>query len=268
MQAHTILSPARLMQVLRRFRVLPQTCCRGWTLRRMQMATYGYCLQRGTLARMAWWGMAGMSPKIFIPRRRILYCCSKQEAYSAKMSTTKSLSLAVFLFTALTLTHAAFVDYRSGAAETQPQFKAMQDNKMANQMLYLHTRKLAGAELSFDFGAGDRRGIWRGLTKSKWSENGLCCGVFELLVKMKGGRTRTMLLRSLLEPRNKLQLSHELGIDWKAVDGHMAKLLQYGLAAEVMAVGTCRVYAITQKGRRALELVDKLQEPSNNIECT
>ena len=48
-----------------------------------------------------------------------------------------------------------------------------------------------------------------------------------MLVKMKGGRTRTMLLRSLLEPKNKLQLSHELGIDWKAVDGHMTKLLEY-----------------------------------------
>ncbi len=208
-----------------------------------------------------------MSPKTFIPNKRILYCCSKQEVYSAEMSTTKSLSIAVFLFTALTLTHAAFVDYRSGAAETQPQFKAMQDSKMVNQMPYLHTRKLAGAELSFDFGAGDRRGIiWRGLTRSRWTENGLCCGVFELLVKMKGGRTRTMILRSLLEPKNKLQLSHELGIDWKAVDGHMAKLLQYALAVEVMAVGTCRVYAITQKGRRALELVEEnqWQEPDNN----
>jgi predicted transcriptional regulator len=182
--------------------------------------------------------------------------------------STKTLSLALFLFTALTLTHAAFVDYRSGAAETQPQFKAMHASKMVNQMLYLQARKLAGAELTLgDFGTDGKRGVWRGLTKSKWTENGLCCGVFELLVRMKGGKTRMTLLRSLLEPRNKLQLSHELGIDWKAVDSHMAKLLQYGLAAEVMAVGTCRVYAITQKGRRALELVEKWQEP-DSVECT
>lgn len=72
--------------------------------------------------------------------------------------------------------------------------------------------------------------------------------MFELLVKMKGGRTRTMLFRSLLEPKNKLQLSHELGIDWKAVDGHMTKLLKYSLVTEVVTAGTCRVYAITQKG--------------------
>jgi predicted transcriptional regulator len=81
--------------------------------------------------------------------------------------------------------------------------------------------------------------------------------VFELLVRMKGGRTRTLLLKSLHEPRNKLQLSHELDIDWKAVDGHIAKLQQYDLVSEVVTVGTCRVYAITEKGKLALELAEK-----------
>jgi predicted transcriptional regulator len=181
--------------------------------------------------------------------------------------STRTLSLALFLFTAMTLTHAALVDYRSGAAETQPQFKT-QDSKMAaNQMFYLQTRKLAGAEITLDVGVSDRRGIWRGAIKSKWTESGLCCGVFELLVRMKGGRTRTMILRSLNEPRNKLQLSHEVGIDWKAIDAHIARLLQYSLVTEVVAVGTCRVYAITQKGRQALELAEKWQEP-DGVECT
>jgi hypothetical protein len=182
--------------------------------------------------------------------------------------STKTLSLVLFLFTALTLTHAALVDYRSGAAETQPQFRKAQDgNSAANQMLYLHTRKLAGAEITLDVSNSDRRGVWRGLVRSKWTESGLCCGVFELLVRMKGGRTRTALLKALIEPRNKLQLSHELGIDWKAVDGHVAKMLQYGLVSEVVAVGTCRVYAITEKGRLALELAEKWQEP-DGMECT
>ena len=167
----------------------------------------------------------------------------------------KNLSLAVLLFTALTLTHAAFVDYRSGAAETQPQYRTMQDAKMAaNQLIFLQARKLAGAEIAFDMHS-PARGVWRGVIKSKWTESGLCCGVFELLVKMKGGGTRTMLLRSLREPKNKLQLSHELGIDWKAVDGHISKMLQFSLVQEVATVGTCKVYSITQKGRRALELI-------------
>lgn len=175
---------------------------------------------------------------------------------AAKLSR-KSLSLAVFLFAAVTLTHAAFVDYRSGAAEIQPQFKTMQDSKIAaNQMAYLQARKLAGAELIIDVRA-PKRGLWRGVVKSKWTESGLCCGVFELLIKMKGGQTRIGLLKSLFEPRNKLQLSRELGMDWKAIDNHIARLLQFSLVQEVFTVGTCKVYCITQKGRRALELADR-----------
>jgi len=183
--------------------------------------------------------------------------------------STKTLSMTLFLFTALTLTHAAFVDYRSGAAETQPQFRAMQDSKTAtpNQMLYLQARKLAGAEITLgDFGVYGKRGVWRGLTKSKWTENGLCCGVFDLLVKMKGGKTRTTLLKLLSEPKNKLQLSHALDIDWKAVDGHISKLREYNLVSEIALVGTCKIYAITQKGRRALEVVEEYRPP-DDVEC-
>lgn len=181
----------------------------------------------------------------------------------------KNFSIALFFFTALTLTHAAFVDYRSGAAETQPQYRNQDTaaKSMANQMLYLQARKLAGAELVFsDSGAQGRHSIWRGMTKSRWTENGLCCEVFDLLIKMKGGHTRTMLLKSLAEPRNKQQLSHELDIDWKAVDAHIAKMLHYGLVEEMVMVGTCKVYAITQKGRRALALADS-GEPGD-IACT
>jgi hypothetical protein len=146
----------------------------------------------------------------------------------------------------------------------------MQDSKITppRQMLYLEARKLAGAEITVaDSGTNGKRGIWRGLIKSKWTENGLCCGVFDLLIKMKGGRTRTALLRSLSEPRNKLQLSHELGIDWKAVDGHISKLLEYSLVAEVAMVGTCKVYTITQKGSRALEIIEEYRTP-DDIEYT
>jgi hypothetical protein len=76
-----------------------------------------------------------------------------------------------------------------------------------------------------------------------------------------------MLLKSLAAvPKNKLQLSHELEIDWKAVDGHINKLLNYGFVAEAAMVGICKVYAITQKGIRALELVD--QPPDGIEECS
>lgn len=186
--------------------------------------------------------------------------------------TGGTLSVTLVLFTALTLTHAAFVNYRSGAAETQPQFRV--DNTVnskslfLNEMIYLQTRKFAGPELLFEnYVGGNKRGIWRGPLRSSWTENGLCCGVFELLVRMRGSATRATLLRSLRQPKNKAQLARELGVDWKAVDGHIRKLLNYGLVFECALVGTCRVYAITQKGRRSLELLDRLGSESSP-ECS
>jgi hypothetical protein len=128
-------------------------------------------------------------------------------------------------------------------------------------MAFLQTRKFAALDLALEnYGNGSRRTIWRGETRSSWTDNGLCCGVFELLTKMKGGKTRTRILKALPDPKNKLQLAHELGADWKAVDNHMKKLLFYGLVAEIAVVGTCRLYAITQKGARALELMEQRQD--------
>ncbi len=178
--------------------------------------------------------------------------------------STKALSLALFLFTALTLTHAAFVNYRSGAAELQPQYRADPSKVLlANQMMFLQARKIAGPQLAVEGYAAEKRAVWRGVTKNSWTERGLCCGAFELLVNMKGGRTRTVILRSLLRPKNKLQMAHELGIDWKAVDSHMRRLLAFGLALEWALVGTCRVYVISEKGRHALELLEPECNPQS-----
>ena len=76
-----------------------------------------------------------------------------------------------------------------------------------------------------------------------------------------------MLLKSVAAlPKNKLQLSHELDIDWRAVDGDINKPLKYGFVAEAAMVGICKVYAITQKAKRALELVDR--PPYGKEECS
>ncbi len=176
---------------------------------------------------------------------------------------TKTISLALFLFTALTLTHAAFVNYRSGAAEIQPKFRSDTGPMLlANQMAYLQARKYPATILLESYAIGP---AWRGLTRQAWTGSGLCCGVFELLACMKGSGTRRRLLKSLAQPKNKLQLARELGIDWKAVDGHMRKLANYDLVCEAAVVGTCRLYSITQKGRCALRLLDEIPESN---ECT
>ncbi len=162
--------------------------------------------------------------------------------------SARILNITVLLFTALTLTHAAFVDYRSGISESQS--KAASD-RLSNQMSYLQTRKF-GVETAVMFGRND---IWRGATKQRWTEKCLCCGVFELLVKMKGGPTRVRMLELLSMPKNKLQVSNELGIDWKAVDRHMDKMLYHGLIQQVTTAGTSTTYVVTEKGRCALSLV-------------
>jgi hypothetical protein len=178
--------------------------------------------------------------------------------------STKTLSLALFLFTALTLTHAAFVNYRSGAAELQPQYRGDPSKVLlANQMMFLQSRKIAGPQLAVENYANEKRAAWRGMTKNMWTERGLCCGAFELLVSMKGARTRTAILKSLARPKNKLQMAREIGIDWKAVDSHIRRLLAFGLVLEWALVGTCRVYVISEKGRHALEL---LEQPEYNLQ--
>ena len=135
------------------------------------------------------------------------------------MNEARTMSIVVAVFMALTLTHAAFVDYRSGASGTRV------DDKQMGSMQYLQARKF-GVEAST---VTPGRDCWRGKVRQKWTESGLECSVFELLARMRGGPTRTKLLEMLIQPRNKLQLANEARIDWKAVDRHVCKLLDCGL---------------------------------------
>lgn len=158
------------------------------------------------------------------------------------LNVAKTASIVVALFTALTLTHAAFVDYRSGASDARPEVKQL------NQMQYLQTRKFGIEWRSF---LGE---CFRGKTRHRWSESGMCADVYELLVQMRGGPTRIKLLGRMMEPKNKLQLANELGIDWKAVNRHVEKLLEVNLVQVAAIAGTCTVYVATEKGKRALAL--------------
>lgn len=158
----------------------------------------------------------------------------------APLSVARAASITIVLFTALTLTHAAFVDYRTTGERT---------DKNPAQMPYLQNRKF-GVEMSLSL----ERESWRGQVRQEWIKNSVCCGAYEILVKMRGGPTRVKLLKILGEPRNKLQLANELGIDWKAVDRHVERLLAYGLVKVIAVAGTCTVYSITEKGSRALAL--------------
>ena len=161
------------------------------------------------------------------------------------MNMAKTASIVVALFTALALTHAAFVDYRSSSSDARAEAKQL------SQMQYLQTRKF-GIEWHSMLGE-----CFRGKTRHRWTESGMCAGVYELLVQMRGGPTRTKLLGMLAEPRNKLQLANELGMDWKAVDRHVGRMLEFNLVQIAATAGTCTVYIATEKGRRALALASE-----------
>jgi hypothetical protein len=178
-------------------------------------------------------------------------------------TTHRFINTFIVVFAALTLTHAAFVDYRVGG-EIQTKFRSRYYDPALYNAGYLQTRKYADVEPLYeraycaDRNRANRWIWWRGQTRREWTESGLCCGVFDMLVKTKGGRTRTRLLGLLDRPKNRLQLASEIGIDWKAVDRHVAKLLEYNLIRQIESAPNCRMYLITEKGSRALALAEKV----------
>jgi len=100
--------------------------------------------------------------------------------------------------------------------------------------------------------------IWRGHVRSVWGKSRFSYDTFRLLVRMRGAQTRLKLMRSLDEPKNKLQLANALGIDWKAVDKHVQVLEKNRLIQATSTSGTATFYEVTEKGRNLMQLLDEL----------
>jgi hypothetical protein len=80
--------------------------------------------------------------------------------------------------------------------------------------------------------------IWRGRTRIAWTETGFNKDVFHLLMKMKGGNSRLKVMNALdRRPKDRLQLSNELEMDWKTIDRHVKILSEYGLVREEASHG-------------------------------
>lgn len=102
--------------------------------------------------------------------------------------------------------------------------------------------------------------IWRGRVRSQWESSGFDSGMFDLFMKMKGANTRLSLLRALSEPRDRLQLAQELGLDWKIVDYHIGLLDRCGLVREDHAFGRVKMYKLTDFGGSLLRLINGLNQ--------
>jgi DNA-binding transcriptional ArsR family regulator len=99
--------------------------------------------------------------------------------------------------------------------------------------------------------------IWRGRTRSRWVKLGLSRDTFNLLVKMKGSRTRVGMIRALTVPKDRYQLANELGLDWTTVDYHIKVLLENGLVHEQTAYGNVKMYELTPIGSTLLKVLDE-----------
>lgn len=82
--------------------------------------------------------------------------------------------------------------------------------------------------------------------------------MFKLLLQMKGGETRTTILKSLLTPKDRFQLARDLELDWTTIDYHVQVLLKYGLVQEKTAYGNVKLYELTPVGNVLLNALEEM----------
>ena len=90
--------------------------------------------------------------------------------------------------------------------------------------------------------------------------------VFRLLARTRGAPTRIRLLQSLTKPKNRLELANELGYDWNVIDRHVRILSKYGMIEETGAYGNVKLYQLSGRGKKLLELVGELQDAESHTD--
>ena len=123
-------------------------------------------------------------------------------------------------------------------------------------LVALQTHSLALVPISWAVVVG--AWIWRGRAKSDWTRRGLDQSLFRLLLQMKGGETRTTILKELLTPKDRLQLANDLGLDWATIDYHIQVLLKHGLVQEKTAYGNVKLYELTPVGNTLLNALEEM----------
>lgn len=81
---------------------------------------------------------------------------------------------------------------------------------------------------------------------------------YDLMVGMRGGTSRLVLLQHMETPRHRQELSELTGIDWKEVDREVGLLEKYGLVKMSARSGTVKLYQVTKQGSMLVELIEEL----------
>lgn len=91
-----------------------------------------------------------------------------------------------------------------------------------------------------------------------WKDAGLTKEVHDLMMRMKGGKSRLALLQEMSSPRHRSELSELTGFNWKEVDRELGLLQRYGLVTVQAQSGSIRMYGLTEQGRMLLKLMEGL----------
>lgn len=97
--------------------------------------------------------------------------------------------------------------------------------------------------------------FWKGKIRAFWQRRGYDYDTFKVITRMRGSPVRINILQNLSVPKSRLQLSKELGMDWKSINNHVDILINYNLVKEVVSIGTAKYLIITERGKETLELL-------------
>lgn len=72
-------------------------------------------------------------------------------------------------------------------------------------------------------------------------------------------------MRALETPKDRFQLSKDLGLDWTTVDYQVGVLLKYNLVTENAAYGNVKLFALTPMGEIILKALNEMHSDNGRL---
>lgn len=105
-------------------------------------------------------------------------------------------------------------------------------------------------------------------TSREWRRFGFDKEVFNLMVVMRGARSRLRLLTFLNQPMHRAELSELSGLDWKEVDRELGLLQRFGLVTLEAESGSVKIYKLNEQGKLIIKLIEELRKKAQIDELT